>query len=270
MGKIIHLQNSIVGYDDVGEGKVVVLLHGFGEDKEIWKNQISFLQNHYRIIAPDLPGTNSSTNLDDAVSIDGFANWLHQFLVEVLNSNFRDIILLGHSMGGYVTLSFAKQFQHQLKAFGLLHSTAFADSDEKKEVRKRGVELIKNFGAYSFLKNTVPNLFAKIFKEKHIDQVNELIEKGKCFSEKSLTQYLVAMMNREDSTSILKNSTLPILFIMGTEDVAAPMQDVLQQCHLPPKSYVHILENVGHMGMIEATDEMNKIIENFLKQVING
>ena len=61
MEKLIHLQNNIVSYYDKGEGEIVILLHGFGEDKSIWENQIFYLQNKYRVIAPDLPGVGKST-----------------------------------------------------------------------------------------------------------------------------------------------------------------------------------------------------------------
>ncbi|MFX8852671.1 alpha/beta hydrolase, partial [Acinetobacter baumannii] len=59
---------------------------------------------------------------------------------------------------------------------------------------------------------------------------------------------------------------LPVLFVIGTEDVAVPLQDILQQTYLPSCSYVHILKNIGHMGMLEATDEFNKHLLAFIKQ----
>ena len=81
------------------------------------------------------------------------------------------------------------------------------------------------------------------------------IEQGNKFSVPALQQYYTAMMNRPDRSFVLTTSCLPVLFIIGSEDIAAPMSDVLQQVHLPEKSYVHILENTGHMGMLEATEK---------------
>jgi pimeloyl-ACP methyl ester carboxylesterase len=72
------------------------------------------------------------------------------------------------------------------------------------------------------------------------------------------------MMNRTDTTDVLRAATVPVLFIMGTEDIAAPIKDVLQQCHLPQQSHIKIFENVGHMGMMEAAEELNAAMKIFV------
>lgn len=264
MHQILHLQQNTISYLNEGIGDVVILLHGFGEDKDIWFQQINYLKSKYQIITPDLPGTGNSTLIDgENISIDDYAVWLFDFLKHIIQPK-RKVVLLGHSMGGYITLAFAKKYSETLVAFGLIHSSAFADSKEKKETRKRAIETIEEYGAFAFIRNTIPNLFSKQFKEKHSSAIEALIEKGKSFTVATLIQYYQIIMNRNDSTEILKNVEVPVLFVMGEEDIAVPIQDVLQQCHLPKKSYVHILENVGHMGMIEATEKMNNIIDNFI------
>jgi pimeloyl-ACP methyl ester carboxylesterase len=72
------------------------------------------------------------------------------------------------------------------------------------------------------------------------------------------------MMNRSDRTSILKNTKDPVLFIAGEHDVAIPLNDILKQCHLPEKSHFHVLKKSGHMGMMEETQNANRILEDFL------
>ena len=57
-----------------------------------------------------------------------------------------------------------------------------------------------------------------------------------------------AMMNRPDRTQVLAGSKVPVLFVLGGEDTAAPAADVLKQVHLPGIAYFHLLENVAHMG----------------------
>ena len=258
-------RNSKISYSDEGNGRIVLLLHGFGEDASIWNLQSEFLSKKYRVIVPDLPGSGASEMLQQQdVSIDDYAICINNLVENITKKSQQKITLFGHSMGGYIALAFAKLFPEKLIAFGLIHSTAFADSEEKKQVRLRGIEMMKEYGSYAFLKNTIPNLFANSFKQHHPQQIEALIEKTETFTVAALQQYYVAMMNRTDATDILKNATVPILFIMGTEDVAAPLNDVLQQCHLPTQSHICILENVGHMGMLEATDEINNAIEKFI------
>lgn len=270
--------NATISYRKIGEGKVVVLLHGFGEDSTIFTKQISFLQNYCTLIVPDLPGSGKSEMLVNGINlavtnneiiptnyqvqITDYANCIYALLEQ---EKIDSCIMLGHSMGGYITLAFAEKFANKLSAFGLIHSTAFADSEEKKNNRKKGIELVENYGAYSFLKNTINSLFGKKFKEQQSQQIDELIEAAKQFTNASLQQYLFAMMNRPDRTEVLKNTIKPVLFIIGSEDAAAPMKDVLQQVSLPQKAYVHVVEKNGHMSMLEAPEELNKYLLNFIQ-----
>ncbi len=265
----LQLHQNEISYYNEGDGDIIVLLHGFGEDKNIWLNQLHYLKTRYQIIVPDLPGSGNSSLLEgENISIENYADWLFEFIHHIVPSQ-QKIILLGHSMGGYITFALANKYPETLAAFGLIHSSAFADSEEKKEARKKGIEAIKEYGSYAFLKNTIPNLFSKQFKANQKEKVEVLIEKGKEFTSIALQQYTKAMMNRKDATDVLTKTELPVLFVMGTEDIAAPLKDVLQQCHLPKKSYVHILENVGHMSMLEAPDELNNFIQKFVENISN-
>jgi pimeloyl-ACP methyl ester carboxylesterase len=266
--KIFINKEVQISYTDIGIGNIVVLLHGFGEDERIWQQQTQYLAQYFRVIVPNIPGSGSSTLLKEQVaSIEDYAICIHQLLENILLDSDTKITLLGHSMGGYIALAFAKLFPQKLNGFGLIHSTAFADSEEKKQVRLRGIEAIKQYGAYSFLKTTIPNLFATGFKQKFPQLVDELIEQSMQFTEAALEQYYFVMMNRTDTTDVLKQAQVPVLFVMGTEDIAAPIKDVLQQCCLPQQSHINILENVGHMGMMEATEVVNKSIKEFVDLV---
>lgn len=259
-------QSATISYRIEGEGIPVVLLHGFGEDSHIWDPQVAFLKNHCQLIIPDLPGSGHSSLLQTQhspfLSIDDYAHCIHSLLQHISVPN---CIMLGHSMGGYITLAFAEKYPERLRGFGLVHSTAFADSEEKKANRLRGIELMEQYGGYPFLKTTIPNLFGERYKKEHPEKVDTLITAAALFSTPALQQYYRAMMLRPDRTAVLKSNPLPVLFVIGTEDVAAPPGDVLQQTYLPLKSYIHVLEGVGHMGMWEATSELNPYLLAFIK-----
>ncbi len=265
MEKKFRYQDSEIYYKVMGEGQPVVLLHGFAEDSNVWNEQVSFLRQHCRLIIPDLPGSGKSGILQKSkVIIEDYATSINALL---LNENIDKCILLGHSMGGYITLAFAKMYDEKLKAFGFVHSTAFADNEEKIESRKKGIKMIEEYGVYSFLKNTTPNLFSDHYKRQHAEKISELIEQGKNFSKEALIQYYSAMMSRPDNTEVLKKSDVPVLFIIGSEDKAAPLADLLQQVPLPKISYVHIIHGVGHMGMWEEAKKTNDFIFEFIKDV---
>ncbi|MEJ7828396.1 MAG: alpha/beta hydrolase, partial [Segetibacter sp.] len=144
---------------------------------------------------------------------------------------------------------------------------AFEDSGEKKLMRQKGIQLMEEYGVFPFLKNTTPNLFFNKFKQEHPEIVDALIEKGKKFTTLALVQYYKAMMNRPNRTEVLKTSEVPVFFVIGSEDVAAPLNDLLEQVHLPGVSHIHILEDIGHMSMLEAPDELNKHLLKFIEAV---
>jgi len=268
MQQSVQINNNTISYRLIGQGKPVVLLHGFGEDSHIWDEQIDALQHQYQLILPDIPGSGASATLPidyKAASIDLFADIIYQLLQHLSITSF---VMLGHSMGGYITLAFAEKHPEMLLAFGLIHSTAFADSLEKKEQRQKSIELIGTYGSHAFLKNTIPNLFSNRYKQEQPQQINELIEQSKNFNSIALQQYTYAMQQRADKTVVLKNASVPVLVMIGTDDVAAPMNDVLQQVYLAEESYIHILEQTAHMGMWESTTLFNQHLQAFLAAVL--
>ncbi len=266
MQKTFRYNNADIFYRIEGEGKPVMLLHGFGEDSQIWDKQAEFLKEQYQIFLPDIPGSGNSGILQHVseVAITDYADCMYALLQ---HENIAQIIMLGHSMGGYITLAFAEKYPGLLKAFGLIHSTAFGEDEEKKQNRLRSNKTIDQYGSYAFLKAAIPKLFSKKFKTKYPEKVKELIEQGKNFSKKALQEYNLAMMNRPDRTHVLRGSELPVFFVIGTEDVVAPLNDVLQQTHLPKTAYIHILENVAHEGMWEATEKVNQYLLNFISEI---
>ncbi len=95
-----------------------------------------------------------------------------------------------------------------------------------------------------------------------------MIEEGKNFSSEALIQYYTAMMQRPDRTAVLTKSNVPVLFIIGSEDVAAPLDDLLKQVHLPKISYILIIQGVGHMSMMEKADELNNYLLEFIRKAL--
>jgi pimeloyl-ACP methyl ester carboxylesterase len=264
MNKEIEITGKKIFYRLYGHGKPVMLVHGFGETGDVWKNQVAFLKDNFKLIVPDLPGSGQSEMIDD-MTMEGMAEMLKQILDK---EKITGVSMIGHSMGGYITLAFAKKYSQYVTTFGLFHSTAYADNEEKKAMRKKGIEFIKQHGAFEFLKSATPNLFSPVSKEKNPGLIDEFICSLSNFSAPALVSYYEAMMNRPDTTDLLKTTTLPVLFVLGEYDNAIPMQDGLKLSHLPEKSYIHILHQSGHMGMLEEENKSNIILKEFLSTTL--
>jgi pimeloyl-ACP methyl ester carboxylesterase len=267
--KEILIDGSKITYRVIGKGMPVVLIHGFGEDGEVWNNQIEVLKDQCQLIVPDLPGSGKSEMVED-MSIEGLAESIKKILdIEIfkpLSSSAvsKKIYLIGHSMGGYIALAYAEKYGEQLEGLGLFHSSAFADSEEKKTIRQKGIEFIKQNGAFEFLKTVIPNLFSIITKEKNPSLVQKLLDKASNFSNEALVSYYTAMMQRPDRTAVLKNARIPILLIFGEYDTAVPLSDSLKLCRLPELSYIHLLQKSGHMGMCEESEKSTQVIAKYL------
>jgi len=257
--KHITHDEKAVYYNVYGEGYPVMLVHGFGEAGNVWKEQIPFLQNDYQLIVPDLPGSGRSPLTSD-MSMEGLAD----VLKTIVEAEAGALTMIGHSMGGYITLAFAEKYPELLTGFGLFHSSGFADNEEKKATRKKGIEFIQQHGAAAFLKNTTPNLFSPVTKEQNPGLIDDFIDELDNFSPEALVSYYEAMMQRPDRTAVLKESKVPVLFILGQHDVAVPFEDGLKQVNLPEKSYIHVLRQSAHMGMLEEKAKSNSILKDYL------
>ena len=148
-----------------------MLVHGFGEDGNVWNKQMEYLKDKCYLIVPDLPGSGQSGMISD-MSMEGLAEVLHSIIHE---ENIDRWTVIGHSMGGYITLALVENYWNHVNAFGLFHSTAFADTEEKKETRKKGIEFIKQHGAFEFLKTATPNLFSPNSKSQIPNSIQEFI-----------------------------------------------------------------------------------------------
>jgi pimeloyl-ACP methyl ester carboxylesterase len=262
----ILFQNKKIFYRVEGKGKPVVLLHGFAEDGNVWNKQIKSLKEKYFLIIPDLPGSGESEMLDGKCTLENYAQVIKAIADEVIFKEKKEnqFCLIGHSMGGYITLAFAEKYPDVLNSFGLFHSSAFADTEEKIAVRKKGIAFIKKNGTEPFLKTSIPNLFSEETQKQKPEFITQLFDLAKNISPEALIQYYEAMILRPDRTDVLRTFEKPVLFIIGKYDAAVPLQDSLKQCHFPAISSVNILQHSAHMGMWEEEELANNYLKEFL------
>ena len=255
-----------LAYIDEGKGKqTILLLHGFGEDHTVWKNQIAFLSAHYRIIAPNLPGVDCkplAIHHSQAPSIRMYVEVLHELMHHL---GIEQYFIVGHSMGGYIGLSFADYYINHVQGLMLLHSTTYEDNEAKKLSRMKVAEFIQEWGVSKYLETATPNLFGDTFKKTNPGTIQDLIEGGLRTSQEAMIQYVFAMRNRKAMTHLLQQSNLPVWMIVGDADLAVPIQDSLEQIKLLPSSNSLVLKEVGHMGMFEATDQVNEFIHQCIQ-----
>lgn len=264
MDKTLTMDGRTLFYREEGSGLPVLLLHGFAEDGQIWDGLIPRLSSCCRLLIPDLPGSGKSDLLPGEPSIDALAEAIKSFIDQLA---LDACVLIGHSMGGYISLAFAEKYPQQLKAFGFFHSTAYADSDEKRMARRKSIDFIRQHGAAPFVRQSTPNLFAAATQQQQPSLVEEIISRYSGFSPESLIYYYEAMIRRPDRIHVLRDFRGPVLFLMGAADAVVPYEQALKQCHEPAISVIHTLDHSGHMGMLEEPERAGDRIESFLNFV---
>lgn len=255
----ISYKGKQIAYFSVGTGNTVFLLHGFLESKEIWVDFANELSKNHRVVCIDLPGHGKSQTLGDIHSMEEMAD-LVKFIADYLNID--KFVLIGHSMGGYVSLSFAEKYSTCLKGLGLFHSHALADSEEAKINRDRACEIVLQ-NKHKYIANFIPDLFAPENIEKYRAEIKKLQENVANIEPEAIIASQKGMKARTDKLNLLIELEIPIMFIAGKQDSRAPFQNIMAQAMLPKHSEILAL-NVGHMGYIEAKKETLNFTKSFI------
>ena len=258
---IIHNHRSIA-YRISGKGPCLLFLHGFCEDSSMWDDFSVGFQKSYSVLRPDLPGFGISEAYE-TISVEAMAEALNAVLE---NEKIENCVLIGHSMGGYVAMAFAEKYAAKLKGLCLFHSHPFADSEEKKQNRRKTIEFMERWGSAAFVKELVPKLFAKSFVQENAEFVHKFSARAEAFPQKGIIAATRAMIDRPDRSEVLKEFKCPILFIIGKYDEAIPLDISEAAVKLRPNDKAYILP-VAHMGMFEAKEDCLTILEMFLSEI---
>lgn len=234
----------------------VVLLHGFCESNEIWGVFANLVAQKFQVIIPDLPGFGKS-ELPKDVSIDGVASIMWQWLDQM---KIKNPVLIGHSLGGYVTLAMASQRPDDVAGFSLFHSTAKPDTEEKKKNRDKTIAFVKKNGVAPFIETYVPGLFFR----KDSPSISEVSAIGNNTSADTLVAYTAAMRDRADRRKLLGEYIKPVLMIAGEKDEVIPLDTLMDQIIMLEKGRLSILSDTGHMGMLESTNRSVEIVTQFV------
>lgn len=263
----MHPKDNTPSCSVIGEGSIpVVLVHGFAESGSIWGQTAEGLSDICRTAVPDLPGCGMTQTGRDGLptSLEDMADGLARMLDEI---GMNACTMVGHSMGGYITLAFAERHPHRLDGLVLFHSTAMPDSRAKLEQRQRSIGFMEKHGVEPFLREAIPSLYAPAFQASHPDVVADHLGEtlGWATPERLIGQYR-AMMARPDRLHIFQDSRRPSLLIAGALDKAVPLEESLRHDPPHPNSGLVVWDDIAHMGMRECPQRSLTCIRNFLSR----
>jgi pimeloyl-ACP methyl ester carboxylesterase len=259
MKKSLQFQQQSITYQITGSGPALILLHGFLESKMIWDNFTQKLQDEFTVIAIDLPGHGESGVLSEIHSMQLMSG----IVKEVIDAeNIAQAVIAGHSMGGYVALQFAADHENLLKGLVLFHSHANADTDEARENRRRTINIV-NQNKGGFIRQFIPDLFDQRHVAEYSADIEKLQEQAALMQPEAIIAALAGMRDRESQLQFLLLSEIPVLFIIGKQDSRMPYNQLMAQAVIPSHSEVLLLEDVGHMGYIEAPGKTLQALRHF-------
>jgi pimeloyl-ACP methyl ester carboxylesterase len=261
MKSLLLINNKKIYYSDTGKGISIVLLHGYLESSEIWKDFSIELSKKYRVISFDIPGHGDSEVISEFHSME--------ILSDVILKSLRELkvdkcFMVGHSMGGFLALMIHKLYPKLLSGLCLFHSHPFADTEETKKKRLREIEFVKEGKKDLIATFNLPNAFANDNRELFKPEIDRTIKIALQATKEGIIANLHSMINRPDLSESLKNSEIPFLLIAGKKDNYIDFNTVVSKIKLPENSELHTLEKTGHMGFIEEKTESANIISQFI------
>ncbi|MFN3755426.1 MAG: alpha/beta fold hydrolase [Flavobacterium sp.] len=261
MLKSINYKNTPIHFTESGTGTVVVLLHGFLENKDMWKPLQPVFENRYRMIAIDLLGHGETGCVGYIHTMEEQAAMVFEVIQKL---KVKKAIFIGHSMGGYIALALAESHPEVFQGLVLLNSTSKSDSEERKKNRDRAIYAVKQ-NHRNFVSLSVANLFG----EESRNRLQKEIKHTQLEALKTPLQGIVAALEgmkiRKDRKEILKNAHFPILLVLGKKDGVLSFENSLDQIE-NTTVVLKTLED-GHMSHLENTKELISILKEFIKQI---
>lgn len=260
------INNLSVSLSDEGPyyAPAIIFIHGFPFNKHMWNMQVEELKDDYRVIAYDIRGHGDSDSGNEEFSIKLFVKDL-VCLMDALKID--KAVLCGLSMGGYIALNAIENYPERFYALILSDTQCSADSPEAMAKRLKTIETLKRNKVKRYINETIINLFAPASfktKGKEIAAVREMIENT---SIQTLCNAMLALSMRKETCRKLSKIKVPVLIIVGKEDIITPPSSSWMVYEKIKDSYMIIIENAGHLANIENPDDFNYQMRMFISSV---
>lgn len=241
-----------INYKVSGEGKSIILLHGWGTQIKSFEPIHKYLENYFRTYSIDFPGFGQSNPPETPWGTEAYACLIKQFLH---NLGIINPILIGHSFGGRIAIRLAST--EKVSKLILIDSGGIRPKRKfNYYIKVYSYKFIKYFVKLPILRHFSNNLlgsFSKKFGSKDYQNASGIIRAT-----------LVKVVN-EDLKNFMPQIKVPTLLIWGENDRETPVSDGKLMEKLIPDAGLVILKNVGHFSYLEKLNEFLLIISSFLK-----
>jgi 3-oxoadipate enol-lactonase len=251
----VNVNGIHLAFERHGKGTPLVLLHGFPLDHHLWDEVVPLLEDRFDVILPDLRGFGDSTTVDSPYSMDDYASDIAGLLDQI---DIQKAAIVGHSMGGYVALAFARLYPERVSGLGLVSSQLPADAPERKEGRYKSAADVSANGIGSVVETMTPKFTSA--------------EKLQALARASMERQppagyigaLKAMAERMDSTALLSSLKVPVVVIHGDTDALIPIDRAREVKATLPEAHLIEIPGAGHIPMLEAVKETAEALQKLV------
>lgn len=242
----IEVNGVRLAYDRRGNGTPMLLLHGFPLDHNLWDEVVPLLENQFDLILPDLRGFGKSSTVDSFYSMEDYASDIAALLDHL---GIQKAAIVGHSMGGYIALAFARLYPERISGLGLVSSQVLADVPERKEGRYKSAAEVADKGIASVVETMTPKFTPDPRLQEYARKSMEKQQPG------AYIGALKAMAERLDSTSLLASIDYPVVIVHGDADSLVPIDRAREVKSALPDAHLVEVSGAGHMPMMEDAEK---------------
>jgi pimeloyl-ACP methyl ester carboxylesterase len=251
----VNVDGINIAYDRRGKGVPLILIHGYPLDHTIWDEVALSLTEEFDLIIPDLRGFGESDVMEADDSIIDYATDVAGLLNHL---KIKRAYLVGHSMGGYVVLAFAREFPERVSGLGMVSTQTLADTPERKESRLATAKQVLVEGVGIVAESMTPKLSENVRVQ---DYVRSLIIRQRPLG---IYSALNAMAERPDSTELFTTFKFPTVIVHGGADALISVERGREMKAVLPSAHYLELAGLGHMPMMENPQAVADAIRFFV------
>ena len=254
-------RSATIAYSVKGKGRSILLIHGFLGAKEIWKELESRLAKSFKVVSIDLPGHGQSACIGYVHDMELLAECCKSLLTHL---SIRKSIVVGHSLGGYVSLAFGEKFPDSVLGLMLVNSSAKGDSEDREKSRNQLIRMVKK-DRLKLLTSLVPSFF-NIKNRKSTWQIMGYLKMAKNCSEQAIIATVEGMKTRKEREIVLKFAPYPYHYIIGVHDSILNCDQLIKETKIGANGSYSLLEGASHMSLVERKEDVFRAIKSFSKR----
>jgi pimeloyl-ACP methyl ester carboxylesterase len=253
-----------LAFDCVGNGDLVVFLHGVGGNRRNWTSQLPVFAQRFRAVAWDARGYGDSEDYQGPLAFTDFADDLSRLLDHLKASQAH---IVGLSMGGNIAMDFAVRFSDRVRSLVLCDTdrgmTHFTAQDRRQFLRLRRDPLLAN----QPIANIVPTLVESLSGPFATDASRKALAESLLLLHRDSYIKSVEATVDFDIRHALHEIACPTLVLVGEFDQLTPLEEAQAISRTIPGSRLVVIPRAGHLSNIEEPDVFNREVLNFLSWV---